>query len=148
MSGRRRVARAAVRLAVALLALPAASACVGGEPEPGYRAMTDDLAFRIIADPTPPHARERTAYRVIVRDRESGQPIEHGEGMIYASNKDQANIGDALLPDAQVGTYSGRLRYLTAGTWAVAIQFRRDSTKPMQKVEWLQEVGAERPATP
>ncbi|MEJ7810481.1 MAG: hypothetical protein WKG32_08755 [Gemmatimonadaceae bacterium] len=136
------------RVWVAALAMPAALACRGGEPEPGYRAMTDDLSLRIIAEPSPPHARERTSYRVVVRDKDSGQPIERGEGMIYASNRDQANIGDALLPGAEVGSYYGRLSYLTAGTWAVAIQFRRDSTKPMQKIEWIQEVGGERPGTP
>jgi hypothetical protein len=36
------------------------------------------------------------------------------------------------------------LNYVTSGEWAVAVEFRRDSTARFEKTEWMQEVLAER----
>ena len=35
--------------------------------------------------------------------------------------------------------------YTTAGDWGVGIQFRADSTKPLERVDWTQTVRGERP---
>jgi len=79
-----------------------------------------------------------------VQDRESGQPIENGWGQVYATIRDGKSIYDNLVPGTQLGTYFGDLNFLTAGTWAVAVRFRRDSLAPLEKTDWMQEVHAER----
>ena len=110
--------------------------------------MTDNYRLRVSADPTPPRARERTRYKVVVRDKESGEPVEGGEGRIFATSRDGANIWDVLEQGPEIGTYYSTLRYVTAGEWAVAIQFRRDSAQPLERVDWMQDVLAERGASP
>lgn len=112
------------------------------EPHPyEQRFWTTDLKFTVSNDPSPPRARDRTVYRVTVRDKQTGQPIEGGQGMIFASTREGAKTWDPLLPGPELGTYYGTLKYVTAGEWAVAIQFRRDSTKQLQRVaDWMQEV--------
>ena len=104
----------------------------------------DKMAMRISFDPTPAYAREKIQYRVVVQDRESGQPIENGWGQVYATSRDGKNIYDNLVPGTQLGTYFGNLNFLTAGTWAVAVRFRRDSLAPLETTEWMQEVHSER----
>ncbi len=79
-----------------------------------------------------------------MRDRESRQPIETGEGQIYSSNRDGAQTWDGLEKGQAVGTYHGTLNFVTSGQWAVAIRFRRDSTARLEKVEWMQDVLGER----
>jgi hypothetical protein len=37
---------------------------------------------------------------------------------------------------------------VTAGDWAIAIQFRRDSTKPLERIDWMQQVRGERDTLP
>ncbi|MFL5576461.1 MAG: hypothetical protein ACJ79S_10885 [Gemmatimonadaceae bacterium] len=109
------------------------------------RQWTDDLSYRISTDPMPPRARERTLYKVVVQDKESRQPIERGEGRIFATSRDGANTWDALEPGPEPGTYYGTLKFITAGDWAVAIQFRRDTTqKQIERVDWMQTVRAAR----
>ena len=108
------------------------------------RSWTDDLAFRISTDPQPPLAREKILYKVIVRDKKSGKPIENGEGRIFASSRDGASTWDALTPGPDPGSYYGTLNYVTAGDWAIAIQFRRDSTQAIERIDWMQGVRAAR----
>jgi hypothetical protein len=96
----------------------------------------------------PPYAREKTQFKVVVRDRKSDQPIENGEGRIYAQNQDGKREWDVLLPGPEVGTYYGTLSFLTSGEWAMGIQFRRDSTQQLEKIDWTQQVLAERSGTP
>jgi hypothetical protein len=93
---------------------------------------------------SPPHAREAILYKVVVRDRESSQPIETGEGQIYSNNAEGARTWDGFAKGAELGTYYGKLNFVTAGTWAVAIRFRRDSIHALEKVEWMQDVLNER----
>jgi hypothetical protein len=129
-----------------LLAAAAALAACRSEPQtPSLRQWTEDLAFQITSEPMPPHARERTLFKVIVRDKKSRRPIEVGEGQIYASSRDGKNIFDALDKGPELGTYYGTLNFITSGTWAVAIRFRRDSTGKIQTINWMQDVLAERP---
>ena len=133
-------------LAVAAAALALSAAVIACEPAGPYemRLVTDNHQFLISSDPLPPIAREPTLYRVIVRDKETREPIDGGEGRIFATSQDQANTWDVLTPGPELGSYYGRLRYVTSGEWAVAIQFRRDSTRPLERVDWYQEVRAAR----
>jgi hypothetical protein len=133
-------------LLVAAPAIIASAACQFSEATPGIRLMTDDLAIRVSSEPVPPRARERTVYKVVVRDKESGEPVENGEGRIFATSRDGANTWDILTAGPQIGTYYGTLKYVAAGDWAVAIQFRRDSTRPLERIDWMQEVRAGAPA--
>ena len=134
--------RTTMKLCMAALTL--AAAC-GGEPrEKQLRYMTDSYYFTITADQMPPHAREPILYKVYVRDKESRQPIDAGEGQIYASNRERAQTWDGLAKGPEIGTYYGKLNFVTAGDWAVAIRFRRDSTAKLEKAEWMQDVLAER----
>jgi hypothetical protein len=121
------------------------AACGPREAQPfEMRMMSENYMFTIIPHETPPHAREAILYRVIVRDRESRQPIETGEGQIYSNNAEGASTWDGFEKGAEVGTYYGKLNFVTAGVWAVAIRFRRDSLQPLEKVEWMQDVLNER----
>jgi hypothetical protein len=131
------------------LLIPLAAMSVGAcGPDSGARASDirggDRMALRISFEPSPAYAREKIEYRVVVQDRESGQPIENGWGQVYATSRDGKNIYDNLVPGTQLGTYFGHLNFLTAGSWAVAVRFRRDSLSPLETVEWMQEIHSER----
>jgi hypothetical protein len=126
--------------AAAAAVVLAVSSCTPEGPDLSTRLRSDDMSYRVYADPTPPRAREDTKYRVVVRDSKTGQPIEGGEGRIFATSRDNINTWDPLLPGQELGTYYGKLSFITAGEWAVAIEFRRDSTQRLQRVDWMQEV--------
>ena len=136
------------RAAIPLVAALTAVVGCGPSGPPPVRGMTDSLSFRVTSDPMPPRARERTVYKIFVRYKESREPVEGGEGRIFATSRDGANIWDGLTQGPEVGTYYGTLNYVTAGEWAVAIQFRRDSTRPLERIDWMQEVRGERGGTP
>ncbi len=134
------VARIAVPIAAVILA-----ACGPGS---GGRSSDirggETMAIRISFEPVPAYARESIRYRVMVQDRESGQPIENGWGQVYATSRDGKNTHDNLVPGTPLGSYFGDLNFLTAGQWAVAVRFRRDSLAPLETVTWTQDVRAER----
>ena len=138
-----------VLAAVALVA----TAC---RPEPQQFALrldSDSYSFRVTADPLPPRARERTVYTVVVSDRKTKQPIEGGEGRIFASNAgpddpDRRTVWDGLAGAEQVGTYTANMNFVTAGNWAMALEFRRDSTSALERIDWRQDIHAEGPAFP
>jgi hypothetical protein len=72
----------------ALVIAIAAAALLACGPKAGtatteYRAFTEHYAFNITSEPSPPHAREKTLFKIRVRDKTSSQPIEGGEGIIY-----------------------------------------------------------------
>jgi hypothetical protein len=131
-------------VALALLAAGVALTAACGPPPgpPPTRFWTDDIAYQVSADPVPPHAREDVIFKVVVRDKASGQPIDGGEGRIYASSANGTNAWDGLTPGPQAGSYYGKLNFITSGDWAMGLQFRRDSTRPIQKLDWRQEVAA------
>lgn len=114
-----------------------------------YRAFTQHYAFRISSDPSPPHARERTVFKIVVRDKNSSEPIEGGEGIIYANTKD--GVGktyDSFTAGPAPGTYYANLNFIVANDWAIALKFRKDSTQALETVDtWYQTVKGERPAT-
>jgi hypothetical protein len=127
-----------------LAALTVGAAC-GGEPKPrGLRQLTDSYLFTITPDQSPPHAREDIMYKILIRDRESREPIQAGEGQIFANNRDGASTWDGLSKGPEIGTYYGKLNFVTAGDWAIAIRFRRDSTAKLERTDWMQDVLAER----
>lgn len=114
-----------------------------------YRAFTEHYAFNITSDPSPPHAREKTLFRIRVRDKNSSQPIEGGEGIIYGNTEDNAGkTWDSFTAGQAPGTYTAKLEFVIATNWALALQFRKDSTQPLEKVDtWYQTVLPERPNT-
>jgi hypothetical protein len=133
---------------VVLLGTIALGGCGPREPrQRELRMISPNYAFTIMPSEAPPHAREAILYKVVIRDRDSRQPIESGEGQIYASNAERSSTWDGFAKGAELGTYYGKLNYVTAGTWAVAIRFRRDSLHPLEKVEWMQDVLNERLTT-
>jgi hypothetical protein len=133
------------------LALGSLWACGPSAPSGAldYRAFTTHYSFRISSDPTPPHARERTVYKIVVRDKDSAQPIEGGEGIIYGNTESGAGkTWDSFVAGPAPGTYYATLNFIVADNWALALQFRKDSTQKLEKVDtWYQTVLSERPAT-
>ena len=137
---------------LALLPLTAAVLASCG-PNPKARELrlwSDNYAFHITMDSMPPRALEPIQYRVVVQDKKTGQPIETGEGRIFATSADRANTSDGFKKEKELGTYSGRLFFATTGDWAAAIQFRRDKDPrlPLERVDWIQTVrSASEPGT-
>jgi len=109
--------------------------------------ISKSYSFSIVPDESPPHAREGILYKVFIRDRETREPIQNGEGQIYSNNKEGARTWDGFTYGPQVGTYYGKLNYVTSGPWAVAIRFRRDSLHPLETINWMQDVSDERPSS-
>jgi hypothetical protein len=138
-----------VRALLVVMALLAV-ACGPREDRKGQlRLNSNSYSFTIVPSEAPPRAREGTLYKIVVRDRKSRQPIETGEGQIFANNEQGAGTWDGFTKGAELGTYYGKLSFVTAELWAVAVRFRRDSLHPLEKVEWLQDVINERqPAVP
>ncbi len=130
------------RLAVGLaLASIFAGGCGSSPKALENRQWSDSFAFRITVDPSPPRAIEDATYKVVVQDKKTGEPIETGEGRVFATSRDGANTDDGLAKGKEVGTYYGRLFFPTTGDWAVALQFRRDSTQRLERVDWVQAVN-------
>jgi hypothetical protein len=119
----------------------------GPPRRPEIRQGSKSYLFNITSDPIPPHAREDVIYTVTVRDRESGQPIETGEGRIFANTLEGARTYDGFTKAPAIGAYTAKLRFVAAGQWAIGIQFHSDPTKPLEKTEWMQDVLQERPGT-
>jgi hypothetical protein len=139
-----RGARMRVGLAAVLLA-----ACGPTGPQPPVRLYTDDFSIAISFDPSPPLALEQVQFKVVVRDAKTGEPIEGGEGRLFATNEDRKSVSNGLEPGKELGTYYTKLFFVTSGTWAVGFQFRRDSTQTLQRAnDWMQEVlAASAPST-
>ena len=135
--------RSHLSLPVVLASLLAASALACGDSRRALenRQWSDNFAFRITVDPMPPRAIEDANYKIVVQDKKTGEPIETGQGRIFANSKDGARTDDGLAKGKEVGTYYGRLFFPTTGDWAIALQFRRDSTSKLERVDWVQTVN-------
>jgi hypothetical protein len=134
-----------LRRSALVIVLAVFAASCGGSPKANeLRLWSDSYAFRVTMEPMPPRALEPIVYRVVVRDKKTGQPIETGEGRIFATSADRANSNDGFKKEKELGTYSGRLFFATTGDWAAAIQFRRDKDPrmPLERVDWIQGVRA------
>ncbi len=141
-----------MRYAIAFgVVLGALGACGPAAPSGAvdYRAFTEHFAFRISSDPSPPHARERTVFKIVVRDKNNQQPIEGGEGLLYSNTKSgTGRTWDSFVAGPAPGTYYATLHFIVADDWAVALQFRKDSAQALEKVDtWYQTVLPERPDT-
>jgi hypothetical protein len=139
----------ATMTALAVLAVSAAStACDGDNRPPPLHEITGDYDFTIRPDDSPPHAREDVHYTIQIFDRKTRQPIEHGEGQLFAGkpiyddapNGPQSKTWDGLAYDPETGVYRAKLNFVLSGTWAVALRFRRDSLHPLQRIDWMQDV--------
>lgn len=131
----------------ALLALGAALAACGPQKSGpvGMHYFTKSYTFDIQPTQAPPHAREPITYTITILDRDTRQPIENGEGQIYANNAEGSRTWDGFANGKAVGSYVGTISYVTSGLWAVGMRFRRDSLHPLEKIEWMQDVLQERP---
>lgn len=127
---------AGITLAVVLLA-----ACgPGGGKAPPLRQMSTSYSYTVSPDDAPPHARSDIHYTVTIFDRKTRQPIENGEGQLFASNAEHAKTWDSFTYGPEIGTYHAKLNFIVAGTWAVAIRFRRDSLHRVERIDWMQDV--------
>ena len=135
------------RRVVAFTAMTAgAMACGTTGPQPAVRLWTDDFSIAISFDPSPPRALEPIEFKVVVRDRKTNQPIEGGQGRVFATNEDRKSTDNGLTPGKELGTYYTKMMFVNAGTWAVGIQFRRDTTQALQRAnDWMQEILPETP---
>jgi len=132
-------------LGAALLAVAALS-CGAPDDAAVLRFATDDFEFRVWPDVSPPRAIERISYTIVVKDRETQEPIVNGEGRIFATNSDHKTVWNGFKYGPEAGTYHATLTFVTAGDWMMGIQFRRDSTKALQRThDWRQTVYDESP---
>ncbi len=125
---------------VPLLAVVAGMGCTPEKPNTDMRLWTSEFEFRISADVVPPRALETTNYTIVVRDKKTREPIVNGQGRIFATNADRKTIWDGFAYGPEPGTYHAKLMFITAGEWAMNVQFRRDSTQTLVKPEddWRQ----------
>lgn len=139
-----RRARAGRRWALlAALGAAAAGACTSGPPADTktIKLWTDDFYIRVTSEPSPPRALEQVAYTVVVLDSKTRQPIDDGQGRIFATNRDRQSTDNGFAKAPEPGTYRTTLFFPTSGTWAMGIQFRRDSTRALQRTnDWMQDV--------
>jgi hypothetical protein len=135
--------RAVTRLA-SLVAIVAFAACdSSSRPANEIRFTTDDYVIRVSAEEMPTRALDPIHWRVIVSDIKTGKPIENGQGRVFATNKDHKTIANGLAPTGELGTYRTNLMFVTAGLWAMGIQFRADSTQKLQQTQdWTQDISA------
>ena len=127
-------------LCFALMLLQAG--CGPSLPITDMRAWTSEFEFRISPDIVPARALEQIHYKITVRDTKTHEPIADGQGRIFATNADGHSIYDGFTYGPGVGVYHATLMFVTAGDWAMNVQFRRDSTKALQKPadDWRQTV--------
>jgi hypothetical protein len=142
------ISRARGAILAGTMALLVIGADCGPPRRPEIRQGSKTYLFNITSDPIPPHAREDVIYTITVRDRESNQPIDNGEGRIFANTLEGARTWDGFTKAPGVGTYTAKLRFVTSGQWAIGIQFHSDSAKPLEKTEWMQDVLPEREGIP
>src|ERR1700682_3563810 len=116
------------RLALLTLIAAALASCGQNPKARELRLWSDSYAFHIITNPMPPRTLEPVTYRIVVQDKKTGQPIETGEGRIFATSADRANTNDGLKKEKELGTYSGRLFFATSGGWAAVPQLRGEQS--------------------
>lgn len=127
------------------LVLATVSACEPSGPKRYEMPVaTDSYSISVSWTPTHAYAREVTQYRFVVRDKKTKEPIENGEGQVFATNRDGINTYDSFTPAPESGTYTARLKFITSGDWALALRFRRDSSSRLERNDWRQSVLPER----
>ena len=118
--------------------------CAPEKPNTDQRVFSPEFEFRVAADVEPPRALEPINYTITVRERKSRQPVVNGQGRIFGTNADRKSIWDGFIYGPEVGTYHAKLMFITAGEWAMSLQFRRDSTSALVRPsdDWRQMVRA------
>lgn len=136
-----------IRQLTVLAVLSAVGLSCAPPPDSGtIRLWTDDFEIRATPDVSPPRALERITYTVVVTDKKTQEPIANGEGRIFATNADRKTVHNGFTYGPEVGTYRATIMFVTAGDWALGIQFRRDSTLALQRtLDWRQTVRNEAP---
>ncbi|MDQ6613000.1 MAG: hypothetical protein M3Y64_11240 [Gemmatimonadota bacterium] len=133
--------RSGVLLASLAASLVLAACDAGARPKNEMRFVTDDFVIRVAAESLPIRALEPTHWRVVVSELKTGKPVENGQGRIFGTNKDRKTTANGLAPTGELGTYRTNMMFVTAGLWAMGIQFRRDSTQKLQQTtDWTQDV--------
>jgi hypothetical protein len=113
------------------------------KPRSELRLATDSFRIRVSPESTPTRALEPTYWRVIVHDKNTGAPIQGGQGRVFATNRDGKTVANGLEETGELGTYRTNLMFVTAGMWAMSLEFRRDSTLPLQRAsDWTQDIQA------
>jgi hypothetical protein len=135
----------AILAAVAGVLAIAACAPTDAAPVNGIRQGTQSYLFTITAESLPPHALDSVRYTVYVVDKKTKQPIQGGEGQIFAEHEMGPYTWDGFAYGPGVGAYHGILRFAIQGQWSMALRFRRDSLSPLERVDWIQDVREERP---
>ena len=139
----------ALAIATSLVLLAACGTATASQDN-ALRQGTLSYRFEITADSLPPHANEWINYRITVQDRKTNQPVQNGEGQIYAElhPKSRPYTWDGFVYGPEVGTYHARLRFVIAGDngspWQMGLRFRRDSLAPLEVIDWEQQVLPER----
>ncbi|HUQ18029.1 MAG TPA: hypothetical protein VM099_00330 [Gemmatimonadaceae bacterium] len=109
-----------------------------GSPRPlETRLWSDTFAIRITTEPVPPRAVEDIVFKVVVQDKKSGEFIQNGEGRVYGTSRDRANVNDGLAPGKELGTYYAHILFPTTGDWAMGIQFRRNPQSRLETMNWI-----------
>jgi hypothetical protein len=135
----------ALRAALAMVAVVLVS-CGPPKDLGVIRLWTDSFEIRLTADIMPPRALERITYTAVIIDKETREPIANGEGRIFATNADRKTVHNGFTYGPEVGTYRTTLMFVTAGEWAMGLQFRRDSTQVLERaLDWRQSVYNEAP---
>jgi hypothetical protein len=145
----------ALSIAVLVAFAGLTQACGGDDRPPPLRQLSNSYSYVITADDVPPHARQDIHYTIQIFDSKTRQPIENGEGQIFAGKPidedvptgPQSKTWDGMTYGPEIGTYHAKMNFVVAGTWAVAIRFRRDSLRPLERVDWMQQVLDEKTST-
>lgn len=135
------------RWAVIGLAVAIVAACspTSATPVQGIRQGSNSYLFTVTAESLPPHALDSVHYVVTVLDKKTKQPIQGGEGQIFAEHELGPYTWDGFVYGPGVGAYHGILRFAVSGTWSMALRFRRDSLSPLERIDWVQDVKEEKP---
>ena len=79
----------------------AGSLSCGPPRKPELRQGTESYWFTITSDPIPPRAREDIIYSIVVKDRKTNQPLDLGEGRIFANTREGARTYARLPKSAR-----------------------------------------------
>jgi hypothetical protein len=135
-AGRDIIPRGGVRCILAACSLLATSACEGTGSPNALRQGTPSYLLSITVPATPPVVQDDVTYVISVRDRSTGQPIETGEGRLFARSAEQ--IVSPLIKAPQVGQYRATVRFPHAGAWMLGIRFREPRVKELELTQWGQ----------
>ena len=147
--------RLSATLASVALVASVTEACNSGPSgPPAMHQYSKSYDYTIRPDQAPPHARDDIHYSITILDRKTRQPIENGDGQLFAGKPIDADVPsgpqsktyDGFAYGPEVGVYHAKLNFVIPGTWAVAIRFRRDSLHPLERIDWMQDVLNERPS--